>query len=180
VYYGEELGMRNGRLRYRDLRDPYTKRFWPFRPGRDPARTPMQWSAEAHAGFTTARQAWLPVATDYKQYNSETERADAHSFFALYRTLIHLRSNTPVLLHGSITLLEAHHPDVLAFRRSKKGERERYITLINFSDKVVRLNLAALPLRKLVLSSRPDSQLSGDAFKGNIELLPHEGALFLE
>ena len=47
VYYGEELGMRNGRLRYRDLCDPYTKRFWPFRPGRDPARTPMQWTRPA-------------------------------------------------------------------------------------------------------------------------------------
>ncbi|MDH4152155.1 MAG: alpha-amylase family glycosyl hydrolase [Nitrospira sp.] len=31
LYYGEEIGMRNGQLRYRDLRDPYAKRFWPFR-----------------------------------------------------------------------------------------------------------------------------------------------------
>ena len=53
LYYGEEVGMRNGKLRYRDLRDPYTKRFLPFRPGRDPARTPMQWDASLHAGFTT-------------------------------------------------------------------------------------------------------------------------------
>jgi alpha-glucosidase len=60
LYYGEEVGMRNGKLRYRDLRDPYTKRFWPFRPGRDPARTPMQWDGSVHAGFTTHRPWGFP------------------------------------------------------------------------------------------------------------------------
>ena len=62
LYYGEEVGMRNGKLRYRDLRDPYTKRFWPFRPGRDPARTPMQWDASLHAGFTTQPALASPAA----------------------------------------------------------------------------------------------------------------------
>lgn len=33
VYYGEELGLRDGRLRRSDLRDPYTIRYWPWKKG---------------------------------------------------------------------------------------------------------------------------------------------------
>jgi len=63
IYYGEEIGMRNARIRYRDIKDPLGKRFWPFFSGRDKARTPMQWDSTQYGGFTTVKP-WLPVNND--------------------------------------------------------------------------------------------------------------------
>ena len=36
--------------------------------GRDPARTPMQWSAAPHAGFGAA-EPWLPLGPDWSSVN---------------------------------------------------------------------------------------------------------------
>ena len=36
---------------------------------RDPQRTPMQWSGEVNAGFSTGNTTWLPVAPDYEERN---------------------------------------------------------------------------------------------------------------
>jgi len=44
LYYGEEIGMINSRLKRSELMDPIGRRYWPFHPGRDGERTPMQWS----------------------------------------------------------------------------------------------------------------------------------------
>lgn len=41
VYYGEEIGMKNARIRPKDHADAVSKRYWPIY-GRDQARTPMQ------------------------------------------------------------------------------------------------------------------------------------------
>ncbi len=58
LYYGEEIGMSDGKIPRAELQDPVGKRYWPFHPGRDPERTPMQWSAEPNAGFTSGSP-WL-------------------------------------------------------------------------------------------------------------------------
>src|SRR4029079_8326196 len=99
LYYGEELGMRNAKLRYHELRDPYTKRFWPFRPGRDPARTPMQWDASSQAGFTTGRPC-MPVPAAHSALNAAQEGLDPRSLFSLYKRLIALRRISPALATG--------------------------------------------------------------------------------
>ena len=100
LYYGEEIGMREGRLRYRDLRDPYTRRYWPFLRGRDPARTPMQWDASAQAGFTIGTL-WLPVSPEFERVNVQREANDPSSLLSFYRPLIHLRKASPARLSGS-------------------------------------------------------------------------------
>jgi alpha-glucosidase len=64
LYYGDEIGMKNGKVARHELRDPVGIRFWPLTVSRDPARTPMLWDATAGAGFTTAKP-WLPLNDDY-------------------------------------------------------------------------------------------------------------------
>ncbi len=66
VLYGDEIGMGED----------------PSRPGREPVRVPMQWSAGANAGFSTAQRARLiqPIVTDgpfaFKRINVEAQRED--------------------------------------------------------------------------------------------------------
>ena len=68
LYYGEEIGMKNGAITRRQIRDPVGIKYWPLNKGRDPERTPMQWSADANAGFSAA-EPWLPVADTYREVN---------------------------------------------------------------------------------------------------------------
>jgi oligo-1,6-glucosidase len=66
---------------------------------RDNARTPMQWSAEPHGGFTTG-QPWLAVNPNYGEINAAAQLEDADSVFHHYRRLIDLRRQAPALVHG--------------------------------------------------------------------------------
>ncbi len=174
VYYGEELGMHDVAIPKSRIQDPAAYG-GPHSHGRDPERTPMQWSAAAHAGFST-HEPWLPIAHDYHTRNVSAEQSDQHSFLNLYKQLAQLRTNSIVLRYGRLTVLDVGHRDILAYVRSKEGESQRYVTLINFSDKPVMLSA---PVRQFVLSSHAATKL-GDAAQGMVELLPHEGALFLE
>ncbi len=84
---------------------------------RDNARTPVQWDASPHAGFTTGTP-WLPVNPDHVEWNAERQRTDPGSVLAHYRRLIALRHELPVVAHGHFAMLLPEHDDVYAFTRS--------------------------------------------------------------
>jgi alpha-glucosidase len=73
IYYGDEIGMADVPIAVKDLRDPWALNEPGLGVGRDPQRTPMQWSAGPQAGFSTARP-WLPLAKDFQSMNVETLR----------------------------------------------------------------------------------------------------------
>ena len=179
VYYGEELGMRNGMLRYRDLRDPYTKRFWPFRPGRDPARTPMQWDASRYAGFTAGRP-WLPVSPEYLQLNVAREAGDPRSLWSLYRRLLELRRLSPALRLGEYQLIDGSPDECLLYEReahTDQGEKEKLLVAVNFSGRACEFTLpAGSPQGRVLVSTDPHA---GEALwdPRHIRLGPNEGRL---
>ncbi|MET0779435.1 MAG: alpha-amylase family glycosyl hydrolase [Candidatus Saccharimonadales bacterium] len=174
VYYGEELGMQNVPIPAPFIRDPQARDDPHY--SRDPERTPMQWNDDINAGFSKAKTTWLPVGEDYKTRNVEAEKKDPHSFYNLYRTLARLRNQSPALQHGQLQVLELGHPDLLGYVRSEKDEF--YIVLINFSNKPVTA-VPGVKLRRLLVSSHAQTKLA-DGIDGKVELLPHEGALFLQ
>ena len=65
---------------------------------RDHARTPMQWSARAHAGFTDGHQTWLKVNPNHATINAEDQLSDPDSVFHYYRQLLQIRKKTPALI----------------------------------------------------------------------------------
>ena len=157
VYQGEELGMTNIRLpleQYQDveIRNMYKKRMaegYPeeevlrsiYAKGRDNARTPMQWSSEANAGFTTGTP-WLPVNPNYTAINAEAALADPDSVFWHYKKLIALRKKYPVFVEGDFTLLEEEHPKLFVYQRGT-GE-EQILVVCNFGGGETRWTLPAL------------------------------------
>jgi alpha-glucosidase len=132
IYYGEEIGMSNFRIPREKIADPAGKKFWPFYIGRDCARTPMQWSAAANAGFTTGK-VWLPVGMDYRTVNVESQIHDRYSLLNLYRSLIWLRKKHKALSHGRWKPLAKGAAGVLAYLR--EYGRERICVVLNFTKK---------------------------------------------
>jgi oligo-1,6-glucosidase len=115
--------------------------------GRDNARTPMQWDASPHAGFTTGTP-WISVNENYPTVNAEAERADPDSVFHYYRALIALRHDDPVVALGDFTMLLPDHEHVYAFTR-RLGDVTLTV-LGNFSGEVQEIGL---DLGELVLGN---------------------------
>jgi alpha-glucosidase len=127
MYYGDEIGMHDVAIPPELVQDPWGRNEPGLGVGRDPERTPMQWSPEPNAGFTTGRP-WLPVADDYRVVNVEVERDDPLSMLTLYRQLIALRRAEPALQIGRYEAMPADG-DLVAFVRTH-GER-RLLVLLN-------------------------------------------------
>jgi alpha-glucosidase len=128
LYYGDEIGMHDVPIPPERVHDPFEKNVPGKGLGRDPERTPMQWSIGMNAGFTTG-EPWLPVAGDHREVNVEVQRADPRSTLALYRRLIGLRRGEPALEVGRFHAVEAEG-DVLAYvRRARSGESSFLVVL---------------------------------------------------
>jgi oligo-1,6-glucosidase len=147
VYQGEELGMTNAPFHgIEDFRDIESLNHYAeavaagARPedvlealrkvGRDNARTPMQWDASAHAGFTTGTP-WIAVNPNYAEINAAAARADPDSVFHHYRRLIELRHTEPAVAFGDFTMRLPDDERVYAFTR-RLGDVELFV-LGNFS-----------------------------------------------
>src|SRR5690606_30812131 len=145
--------------------------------GRDPERTPMQWSAARNAGFSDAKSTWLPVAEGYEERNVSVQTRDKHSFLSLYRTLGRLRSRSAALKNGRLEMLGSANEHVLIYRRVQG--RKSHVVIINFSDKPLDLVLPKdIKLGTLQVSSIADSKIKKDR-DGNIHLHPYEAAVFV-
>jgi alpha-glucosidase len=129
LYYGDELGMRDVPIAPEQVHDPFEKNVPGLGLGRDPERTPMQWSAGKYAGFSSAKP-WLPVAADHPQVNVERQEKDPDSLLRLYRALLTLRRAEPALAIGSYAELDVP-PPLLGYLR-QHGQRQLGV-LLNLS-----------------------------------------------
>lgn len=134
IYYGEEIGMRNVFIDPKQALDIMEKGVPGAGFNRDPARSPMQWSPEANAGFSGVNP-WLPVNDDYGQVNVAGKMQNPNSLWAVYRWLISYRHSSPALREGNYMPLELHHPQIFGFMRT--FGQERLATVVNFSPKEV-------------------------------------------
>lgn len=166
VYNGEEIGMHDVAVPPSRVQDPQAIGSH----GRDPERTPMQWSSEKAAGFTTG-EPWLPVAHDYMKQNAEVQTKDPNSFLSLYRTLIHLRTKSSAFKKGSFELLEDTGSHILAYSRAFRGQK--YTIVINFKDE--NNSLIIKKSGRIIVSSL-DAE-TDEAIDGVLRLKAHEAVV---
>lgn len=131
VYYGDELGMRDGLISPEDVQDPQEKNVPGLGLGRDPERTPMQWSPAENAGFSQAKP-WLPINLDYELVNVECEREDPNSMLALYRKLLKLRRSEKALSVGSYVPVVTQG-DLVTYLRVYEGRR--FLVVLNLGHR---------------------------------------------
>jgi alpha-glucosidase len=134
LYYGEEIGMTNVPIAPEEVQDPAEKNEPGIGMGRDPERTPMPWDATPLAGFTAGKP-WLPLGPDHASGNVAALNQDEGSILHLYRALILLRRNHPVLVSGKMSSIAAEN-NLLRFERT--GGAERFLILLNMGHEPVQ------------------------------------------
>ncbi|HEX7002806.1 MAG TPA: alpha-amylase family glycosyl hydrolase [Trueperaceae bacterium] len=173
LYYGDEIGMHDVEIPAEKVQDPSALRNPGLEMGRDPMRTPMQWSSADGAGFSDA-EPWLPVARDYRRVNVEAQRGDEGSMLCLVKRLIELRRREAALSVGDYYPVNANTDDVLAYYREHAGRR--LLIALNFASARRRLARESGGWRgRVLLSTHPDRSRRG--VSGEVELAAHEGVV---
>ncbi len=116
LYYGEEIGQ-SGRKPDENI------------------RTPMQWSAEAAAGFTTGERPWRSPQADFDEVNVATQTADPNSLLSHYRRLIQARNQYEALQSGDWQEMPVDHGKLYAFLR--RTADQTLLVLINLGDEPI-------------------------------------------
>ncbi|MCS2152056.1 alpha,alpha-phosphotrehalase [Scandinavium goeteborgense] len=139
IYQGEEIGMTNPHFAtiadYRDVeshnmyadlhaqgRDADALLAILASKSRDNSRTPMQWRAETHGGFTTG-EPWIGLADNVQDINVEAALKDPDSVFYAYQQVIALRKAEPLLTWGNYQDLLPEHPSLWCYRREWQGQQ---------------------------------------------------------
>ncbi len=141
VYYGEEIGMKNVKIPLNMIQDPPALNMPEIADdvGRDPVRTPMQWSASSNAGFSAKGvKTWLPIDDDYKKINAEILFADSASILNMFSKLVKLRKKYQALNSGDYVSLKSISKNIYAYLRTYGTER--FLIVLNFSKKSSMIN----------------------------------------
>jgi alpha-amylase len=122
LYYGEEIGMGNGR----------GSAF----PGDYAKRTPMQWTTDPNHGFTPVEaHPWLGFSSDNPDLTVESQTADSTSLLQAYQTLISIRHGSTALRGGTlenVTVSDSSH--LLAFLRRSASDGTLALVVGNFTN----------------------------------------------
>jgi maltose alpha-D-glucosyltransferase/alpha-amylase len=108
LYYGDEIGMGDN--------------IWLG--DRDGVRTPMQWTPDRNAGFSTADpgRLTLPVIMDavygFQSNNVEAQLTNSSSLLHWTRRMIHVRKENPAFGLGDFVDIGGSNPSVLSYIRS--------------------------------------------------------------
>ena len=153
IYQGQEIGMTNVPFEtWDDFKDVATfnikarmekthlfskkKIFENIKYGaRDNARTPVQWSGEKHAGFSTV-EPWYLVNSNYKEINVEAEGKDPNSVLNFYKKVIKVRNeNKETAIYGEFKMMYNSDNHILAYK--KIAEKDELFVVVNLSKKTL-------------------------------------------
>lgn len=141
IYQGQEIGMENIEMDsmddYDDIAtigqyhravnegyDPGEAFRIVAKRSRDNSRTPMQWSAEKNAGFSSSDHPWLKVNKNYRNIHAEQQNTEPISVLNYYRKLIHLRQDErygDIVVYGRFVPYMVQEPSVIAYQRTLHG-----------------------------------------------------------
>ena len=116
LYYGEEVGQ-SGRKPDENI------------------RTPMQWSDEMIAGFTTADRPWRSPQSNYDAFNVAAQTANPNSLLSHYRRLIQARNAYEALQSGDWQEMPIRGGKLYAFLRHTADQT--LLILINLGDEPI-------------------------------------------
>lgn len=123
------------------------------RMSRDNARTPVQWSNQANAGFTTGTP-WLKVNANYKEINVACQEKDMDSMLNYYRKLVAVRKSPEyreVFTYGRFVPVYQNTETIMAYYR--ENENQRILVAANFGKDIVEIK-PEYAVKRVILSNR--------------------------
>lgn len=146
IYYGEEIGMSEGKLDRLKPKDPVGRKYqwvpqflldWlDLYINRDGCRTPMQWDDNETAGFTDfGATPWLTLNKNHKEINVKHESEEISSLLMIYRELLRIRQEKASLQEGTLELFEPPEIPGHLFGYKRKFRNESVLVLINFGER---------------------------------------------
>lgn len=153
IYQGEEIGMTDPKFtsidQYRDIEtlnayrslrnqglDEETIMKVIGQKSRDNSRTPVQWTDEENAGFTTGTS-WIGIPDNYREINVEAAIKDKNSIFYTYQQLIDIRHKHDIITYGDVEPLYMDHPDLFIYKR--KLDNEEWLIVANYTNDKVEI-----------------------------------------
>ena len=131
LYYGDEIGMGDN--------------IW--LPDRDSVRTPMQWTPDRNAGFSTADpgKLYLPpiqsLVHHYQAVNVESQLVQPSSLLHWTRGMLEIRKQHPVLGSGAFEILPTDNEAVLAYLRYDEDETVLCVMNMANTPRAATINL---------------------------------------
>ena len=145
---------------------------------RDHSRTPMQWTDEPGAGFTTGRP-WQRINPNKSEINAREQENDPDSVLNLYRRMIRLRREHPALSLGTYEPVLEEHEHIYAYLREYEGER--WLIVLNFSKTPTEAELP-VDLRKALTEAEyaigSDETETSKLAEGTANLTPYAYHVF--
>lgn len=133
---------------------------------RDNARTPVQWSSDVNAGFTTGTP-WLKVNPNYTTINVADEEKDENSVLHYYRKLVALRkfpAYREIFTYGKFVPVYEDTDSILAFYRVLDGKK--ILVAANFGEEATVVTLES-PAGQVLLSNKTGDLSKVSSIKDN-------------
>ena len=127
---------------------------------RDNARTPMQWSSDPNAGFTSGTP-WLKVNSNYPEINVSLQETDPSSVLNYYRRLIALRKSPEfreVFTYGEFAPVYMDTDSIMAYYRV--NDSQRMLIAANFGSEAAEIKLE-YPVKRVVLGNMSNDPAGG-------------------
>ena len=173
LYYGDEIGMRDVPIPQNEIQDPQGLNMPDKNLSRDPARTPMPWTEQVNAGFTTAIKPWLRLDRNAPIVNVSRQQNDPFSMLALYERLIYLRQQQPALQIGNYTPVYADH-QIFSYMRTW-ADASSYIIVLNLTHRTASFRPPQSFKGMIELSTSPE--IEGLRVQDRIEMGGDEGII---
>lgn len=143
---------------------------------RDHSRLPMQWSADANAGFSspTSEKPWMRPHDNYTEINVQAQQNDPSSVLSFWKKMMRLRKEySDSLVFGIFEMLDEQNPHVFSYL--KQSKRGTMLVALNFSDTPQKLeqpsDLQGRDLKLLLSTAAGEASVSE-------ELRPFEGRIY--
>lgn len=183
IYQGQEIGMTNIIIdNIDDFKDVSTfnnyrlfknllkfsdERFLKLanRASRENARTPVHWSAEKNAGFTTG-EPWFKINENYESINVEQAEKDPNSILHFYRKLINFRKGNDLVIYGRYKEYDKNNRRAYIYERTYKNER--LLVMCSFASRPMTIKAPAgynLEKGELIITNYDGATIKDNAFK---------------
>lgn len=150
---------------------------------RDNARTPVQWSDAANAGFTGPNvKPWMSVNPDYVRVNAAAAVKDPNSSYHYWAAVLGLRKKyLDVFVYGDWVLIDEPNQEVFAYTR--QYENQKALVVCNWTEKTLNWDASSNgfgSVKEVLLDNYESPSEATQRFSGGKwSLQPYEAVVLL-